>query len=144
MIIKQIEAKDTYNIRHQVLRPNLPIETCQFDNDMDEDSFHLGGYNEDQLTSIASFYLDNNSQFPEEFQYRLRGMATIKEFRGRGYSTDLLSTAFPLIKNNHVKVLWCNARTESTEFYSKMGFETIGNVFDIDGVGPHFLMKKLI
>ncbi len=140
MLVKQIESKDTYYIRNEVLRPGLPVETCYFDGDKEDSTFHLGAFIDDKLCSIASFYLNNSKEFQEEFQFQLRGMATLKTHRGNGLSSALLKTAFPLIKQNHVKLLWCNARTEAVGFYQKVGFQIKGEEFHIEGVGAHYLM----
>ncbi len=142
MEVKQIDAKDTYNIRHEILRPDGNIEDCQFPGDNDELSFHLGAYIDDKLVSVASFYMDNHPTIDADYQFRLRGMATLQEHSGQGMSSALLRTAFPLIKKNHVNTLWCNARLSAAGFYEKVGFETIGEEFDIEGIGPHILMIK--
>lgn len=142
MIVKQIEAKDTYTIRQAMLRPGHPIESCHFDKDSDEVTFHLGAFVDDHLASVASFYLNKTDNFDDEYQFQLRGMATLPEYQGQGLSSALLRTAFPLIKNNHVNMLWCNARTSAKGFYEKVGFEVIGSEFEIEGVGPHYLMIK--
>jgi predicted GNAT family N-acyltransferase len=144
MNVKQVDAKDTYQIRSLVLRPGLPIDSCYFDGDKDELTFHLGAYVDDKLASVASFYFHRNDTFPEEYQFQLRGMATLPSHRGQGLSSALLKTAFPLIEKNHVKLLWCNARENATGFYENVGFIKTGNIFEIDGVGPHILMQKEI
>ena len=144
MNVKQIDAKDTYAIRNEVLRQGLPVETCYFEDDKEDSTFHLGAYIDDKLCSIASFYLKNNKALDYEFQFQLRGMATVKAHRANGLSSALLRTAFPLIKQNHVKVLWCHARTEAVGFYKKVGFKVLGDEFQIEGVGPHYLMFKEI
>lgn len=144
MIVKQIEAKDTYPIRSIMLRPGLPEETCHFVGDDDDLTFHLGGFIENQLASVASFYFNNNPDIQNNYQYQLRGMATLDQYQGQGLSSALLRTAFPIIKNNHVDLLWCNARKEAVGFYYKVGFEAISDEFEIEGVGPHFLMTKEI
>jgi predicted GNAT family N-acyltransferase len=140
MIVKQIDAKDTYSIRNQVLRQGLPVKSCYFEDDKEDSTFHLGAYINEKLCSIASFYLKNNKDLDFEFQFQLRGMATVKTHRANGLSSALLKTAFPLIKQNHVKILWCNARTEAVGFYKKVGFKIHGNEFNIEGVGLHYLM----
>lgn len=144
MNVKQIDAKDTYNIRNKILRPGLPVESCYFDGDNDDQTFHLGAFRDDKLASIASFYINIHPEFPEEYQYQLRGMATLDKYQGEGLSSALLKTAFPIIKKNHISRLWCNARVSAIGFYKKVGFEEIGEEFDIPGVGPHLLMSKLI
>ena len=142
MNVKQIEAKDTYPIRSVVLRPGLPEDTCHFTGDYDDHTFHLGAFEDNQLASIASFYFIKNPGIQNNYQYQLRGMATLDQHRGQGLSSALLKTAFPIIKNNHVDLLWCNARTGSCGFYEKVGFKTISEEFNIEGVGQHFLMTK--
>ena len=122
MIVKQIEAKDTYNIRNEILRPGLPLETCYFEGDADGATIHIGAFVDEKLASIASFYLSRNDAFTDVFKFQLRGMATLKAYQGQGLSSALLKAAFPLIKNNHVNMLWCNARSSAVGFYEKIGF----------------------
>lgn len=142
MEVKQIDAKDTYDLRLKILRPNATIEQCQYPGDTDDLTFHLGAFKDDKLVSVASFYMDNHPTIEADYQFRLRGMATLDDFRGEGMSSSLLRTAFPLIKKNHVNTIWCNARTSAIGFYKKVGFEQIGGEFDIEGIGPHVLMVK--
>lgn len=144
MEVKQIDAKDTYPIRHVVLRDGLPIESCHFEGDNDELTFHLGGFIDDKLASVASFYFKTHDHYIEPYQFQLRGMATLPEYQAQGLSRALLATAFPIIKRNHVKLLWCNARVGAVGFYSKMGFEKDSDIFTIEGVGPHILMHKIV
>ncbi|MAE73565.1 MAG: GNAT family N-acetyltransferase, partial [Bdellovibrionaceae bacterium] len=40
--------------------------------------------------------------------------------------------------------LWCNARTSAVPLYDRAGFTKIGDEFEIDPIGPHFLMVRLI
>lgn len=144
MQVKQIDAKDTITLRHSILRAGYDISTCHYEGDDNDGTFHLGAYVDDKLASIASFYLDNHPKIDETYQFRLRGMATLDKFRGQGLSSALLKTAFPLIKQNHVKTLWCNARVDAVEFYKKVGFEVVSDVFDIPDIGPHCVMIKNI
>lgn len=144
MKVLRINASDTYQIRNQVLRPGKPIDSCHFKNDENEQSFHLGAFIDSQLVSVASFYFEKHKDLAEEYQYRLRGMATLAEHQGKGLSSALLKTAFPIIKQNFCQLLWCNARTTAQGFYQKVGFEKIGEEFDIKDVGPHVLMFKTI
>jgi GNAT superfamily N-acetyltransferase len=145
MEVKRIGATDTHPIRNRVLRPGRPVQTCIFDGDEDELTFHLGAFVESKLVSIASFYYDKNDKIDVEHQFRLRGMATLPEYQHQGLSSALLKTAIPLIKQNHCHVLWCNARTSAKGFYETVGFETVDPVeFEIPDVGPHLLMAYSI
>lgn len=141
MNIRQIDPKDTYAIRHIMLREGLDVESCKFDGDFDELTIHLGGFVDEKLASVASFYFHKNENIDEEYQYQLRGMATLSQYQAQGLSSALLKTAFPMIRANNVHLLWCNARIGAIGFYEKVGFTKLSDQFDIPGVGPHVLMS---
>ncbi|MCY4523335.1 MAG: GNAT family N-acetyltransferase, partial [Halobacteriovoraceae bacterium] len=115
---------------------------CQFEGDEHELTFHLGAFDESKLVSVASFYYQNNPTIQQEHQFRLRGMATLPEFRGKGFSKALLKIAFPLIKQSLCDTVWCNARKMAYGFYQKVGFDFKGEEFDVPQIGPHTLMTK--
>lgn len=145
MKVLRISAGDTTDIRHQMLRAGRPREEAVFAGDEEDQTFHLGAFVENRLVSVASFYFEKHPDLVEhEYQYRLRGMATLPEFQGQGLSSALLKMAFPIIKQNFCTLLWCNARTSASGFYQRVGFEKIGEEFDIETVGPHHLMFKQI
>lgn len=140
MDVRQIDSKDTLQLRSQILREGRPLDQCQFEGDNEDQTFHLGAFIDEKLVSVASFYLDKHPELSGEYHYRLRGMATAQEFRRQGLSSALLRTAFPMIKKNSVHLVWCNARSSAIGFYHKVGFEKVGSEFEIPDVGPHYLM----
>lgn len=144
MEVLRISASDTYRIRHQVLRPTGTLKDCEFKGDKDELTFHLGAFVDKKLVSVASFYFEKHPNIEGQYQFRLRGMATLPEHRAHGHSSALLKTAFPLIKQNFCQVLWCNARVAAVGFYEKVGFNKHGEFFDVPETGPHQLMSITI
>ncbi|MBM7691069.1 putative GNAT family N-acyltransferase [Peribacillus deserti] len=142
MEVLRIEAKDTYIIRHNVLRPNQTIDDCKFLNDEENNTFHLGGFIQGELISIASFYKEKNSGFDDEHQYRLRGMATLPHYRSRKAGSILIKEAELLLQSRKASVWWCNARTSASGYYQKLGLRVHGAIFEIDGIGPHVMMYK--
>ena len=143
MDILRINAIDTHPIRQQMLRQGKERQTCLFEGDEADQTFHLGGFVEGHLVSITSFYFEKHPRFEDPYQYRLRGMATLPEYQGQGFSSALLKMAFPIIKQNLCTLLWCNARTTAQGYYQKVGFEKVGDEFATDE-GPHILMFKKI
>ena len=141
MEVLRIKAMDTYPIRHKMLRPSGTVEDCMFQGDHDELTFHLGAFIDKKLVSVASFYFEKHPAFEQAYQYRLRGMATLPEYQGQGYSSALLRTAFPVIKQNQCPILWCNAREKASGFYLKVGFVAKGELFTIQNIGKHQLMS---
>ncbi|MDG2147030.1 MAG: hypothetical protein P8K14_02240 [Flavobacteriaceae bacterium] len=62
MIIKKINAKTAFEIRHPILRKGLPIDSCKFENDNNPNSIHLGAIENNKLIAIISA-LPNKCQF---------------------------------------------------------------------------------
>ena len=127
-----------------MLRPGQSIDKCNFNGDEDDQTFHLGAFKEGKLISVASFYFEKHPDLEVQYQFRLRGMATLPDHQHQGLSSELLKTAFPIIKQNFCPLVWCNARKNAIGFYQKVGFETASEEFDIPGIGPHVLMSKSI
>ena len=144
MKVKRISASDTIPLRHKILREGKTLEECHFNNDEDDQTFHLGAFVDDKLVSVASFFYNPNKAFDTQNQFQLRGMATLDNFRKQGLSKQLLNVAFPIIKQNFCDIVWCNARIEAREFYEKVGFTAFGDEFDIPGIGKHILMYKAV
>jgi GNAT superfamily N-acetyltransferase len=124
-----------------MLRPSGTLEDCIFQGDNDELTFHLGAFLDKKLVSVASFYFEPNERFPDQYQYRLRGMATLPEQQAQGLSSALLRTAFPVIKQNQCTLLWCNAREKAMGYYLRVGFTQSGDFFTIPNIGKHILMS---
>ena len=132
----------TYNLRHIVLRPHQAIEDSKYDNDHEDDAFHVGAFHQGLLISVASFVVDKNPDFPIERQYRLRQMATLEEFRKLGAGRAIVNHAEKLIKERGVDFLWCKGRTTVQGYYNSLGFKEFGEVFEYPPIGPHIVMYK--
>lgn len=140
--IKKINAKDTYPIRLEVLRKNIPLP-FEFNGDFDEDTFHLGVFKNNELIAVSSYMKSKNEKFSGE-QYQLRGMATLKEYQGVGAGKLMMKKAHEILEEKRIDCLWCNARVVAVDFYKKQGLETVGEMFEIPKVGPHYVMVKKI
>lgn len=142
--IKEVSAKETYPVRHPVLREGRPIEDCAFSNDDLETTIHLGLFIKNNLVGIATLLEHKNALFHENKQYQLRGMAVLKSYQGQGLGDAILKYAENQLKQKSINLIWCNAREIAVGFYKKNGFEIIGNSFEINGVGTHYVMYKTL
>ena len=142
--IRRLKPEETHGLRHQVLRPNQPPEACIYPGDDDQTTFHLGAYRQGELICIASFYLEPHPSVRAQMAYRLRGMATAPDYRGQGIASEVSSFAINELRLSGCDKLWCNARTSAVPLYDRAGFTKIGDEFEIDPIGPHFLMVRLI
>jgi len=140
--VKRIGAEDTYKIRLEVLRKNIPLP-YKFEGDFDPKTFHLGVYKGEELIAVSS-YMERDHKDLGGSQFQLRGMATLSQFQGYGAGKLMMREAFLILNQLNVDYLWCNARVIAVNFYKKQGMEIIGNSFDIPLVGKHFVMFKKV
>ena len=140
--LKEIKAEDTYAIRKTVLRKNMTL-SHEMPGDHDPETVHLGVYDENKLLCTGSFMKNNRDEFTGH-QYQLRGMATAEGSQRKGYGRILLEKAEDFFKVRGIDLIWCNARVSALEFYKKSGYETIGEVFEVPQIGPHYVMFKRI
>ncbi len=140
IVIKELKAEDTHPIRKAVLRDGMTL-SHEMLGDHDEDTLHLGLFESDSLVCIASFMQASNDLF-EGRQFQLRGMASANAAQGKGFGKLLLEDAELRLKNRGVVTLWCNARTVAIDFYKKLAYQTLGTIFQVPQVGPHYLMFK--
>ncbi len=140
--MKEIQATETYPLRHTVLRPNQDISTCNYPGDKDPTTFHIGAFKGEELIGIASYYQEKHPNFNEESQYKLRGMATSENYRGMNIGKELIIKAEEILRERQVDFWWCNAREIAFGFYTKLGLSKYGKMFEIDPIGPHKIMFK--
>tara|TARA_B100001093_G_scaffold511448_1_gene579309 strand:- start:9454 stop:9906 length:453 start_codon:yes stop_codon:yes gene_type:complete len=144
-LIKEVSAKECFPVRHAVLRKGRPLSSCAFEDDQNEYCFHLGLFVKSEIVAIASFI---PKKFPEQKtvqpSYQLRGMAVLESHQGRGLGVKLLDYGLDLLKGKEASILWMNARIGAVEFYQKLQFSSIGDLFDIPPIGIHQRMYKVL
>lgn len=139
MEIREITAEETRPIRREVLRPGLPESEVHLPGDEDPSSFHLGAFDEGRLVGIATFIAEPCPASGAERDWRLRGMATIAQVRGRGIGGRLLDTGVGRVAQSGGRRVWCNGRTSARRFYEQHGFTVVGDEFELPHTGSHFL-----
>ena len=71
-------------------------------------------------------------------------MATLPNAQHKGLAKILLEKSFNELKLHNIDLLWCDARVVAKGFYSKLGFVTNGDSYEIPIIGTHYLMYKKI
>jgi GNAT superfamily N-acetyltransferase len=139
-MIRFIPVEDLLAIRNEVLRGGeLTLDECRFPGDEAEGSFHLGHFDQDKLVSIATFHPQNYGDFKGK-AYQLRGMATLENYRGKGFGNQLINFATVYLRGQKANYIWCNARKKALRFYQDVGFEIISNEFEVPVIGPHYVL----
>lgn len=133
MVIKAIDASETWQIRHEVMWPDQPYEFVQ----LEEDSvgLHYGVFKGDQVVSVVSCFI-----VKDEMQFRK--LATLHAYQGKGLASALLHFIFNVAREKELKKIWCNARKEKKYFYEKFGMRDTGVVFT--KAGQEFTIMEVL
>lgn len=141
--IKPITAQDTWPLRHRVLRPHQGIEACDWSNDRNPVSFHLGAFVNEELVGIASFYQEKFRALKGKAPWRLRGMAVDTAHQGRHIGSSLVGSALEQLRERGADIVWCQARLTAERFYAQHGFAPQGEPFEVEGIGRHVVMFRV-
>lgn len=152
-----VTAEQTLELRGSVLRPGQPRERNLYPLDHAPDAGHfavLGGADGLSL-AVGSIFRESREPGQVLGSWRIRGMATDPDFRGRGYGAAVLRALIDHARRHTVQgtdsadvdqepggEIWCNGRTTVEGFYRRFGFEPVGDVFDLPGLGPHLVMVR--
>lgn len=130
MLVAEIEAAQTHDLRRRVLRDGRP-ESVAFPEDDRSGAFHLGlcPVPGGPLVAAASFSPEATLHRPGRRGVRLRGMATDAAWQGQGMGRRLLEEAVQRLRTEDVEVLWANGRDRALGFYRRFGFEVVGAGF---------------
>jgi len=142
MDIARITTLETYPLRLLVLRPNGSLKDVQWPHDNDEGAFHLGASNGAGLIGVGTFYPEKHKGLKGPRPFRLRGMATHPDHRGRGAGGMIVRQAMEELRKRDSTLVWCNARIKAVPFYEREGFEAHGEAFELPGIGMHYVMWR--
>lgn len=140
--IIRVRADEVRPIRGKVLRPGQPTDRLVYPGDDADSTVHLGcSMGRGDLVAVVSLY---NESVPgtDGHAWRIRGMATLREYRGRGFGAALAEAGISLAHGIRRAPVWCNARTSATGYYERLGFVRVGEEFEIEVIGPHFVMVR--
>jgi GNAT superfamily N-acetyltransferase len=143
--IKEILAKQTYELRHPLLRKGQPYDSCQLENDNHPQSIHLGAYISSQLVGILSAMPNCCPDYNDQIAFQLRAMAVHPEFQRRKIASQLIQNIVRRLKeDSKVENIWLNARVNANALYLNNGFQAIGTPFEIKPIGVHQRFIKWI
>ena len=135
-----INSELTYNLRKKVLWPHIKDGNYTIDVDKHNHTFHLGTFVEKNIISIGTFIKENNIDFLEKNQYRLRAMATDSKYRKKGAGKNLFLKAIEILKERNTRILWCSARIKAIPFYEKLNMRSLDKTYNIPNIGLHKTM----
>ena len=139
--IQEIPAIETFPVRHPVLRNGKPIESCHFDGDELETTKHFGLFFENSLVGVISIFKEKNQLFVEEKQFQIRGMAVLENHQKKGFGEALVHHVEHYIEKQNGAIIWFNARIIAIGFYKRLGYQIIGDAFEISPAKTIFVAQ---
>ncbi len=132
--LRSVPLGQTRSLRRDVLRPYMTVEELALHEPPDAVAF--GAFDGDELVAVGLVGPEG-----EPGDWRVRGMATKPEARGRGAGTSVLDALVRHATAHGATRLWCNARTPALSLYMRAGFETTSEEFQTPRIGPHYRME---
>jgi GNAT superfamily N-acetyltransferase len=133
LAVRAIAVEQTRPLRHAVLRPHQDIaELAAHETD---GAFAIGAYEGDELIAVGFIA-------PEDEGWRVRGMATAPQARGRGAGAAVLEALVAHATAQGAERIWANVRVPARAFYERAGFAAASEEFDVPDIGPHLVMQR--
>lgn len=132
--IEQISQELTWRIRRDVLYPGQALDKIRLPDD--DHGTHLGLFDDNKLICVLSYFKSKNS-------IQFRKFATLEAYQGKGYGSELLNYLLEICDKEGIETIWCNARKNAANFYSKFGFRETDQTFQKDGV-DFVIMEKIL
>jgi GNAT superfamily N-acetyltransferase len=142
--LRRVTAAETRPLRQRILRPQQRVEDIVLPHDDDDETLHLGAFVDGVMIGIATVHIEPLPGTTDPRAWRLRGMATEPGVRRTGCGSKLVAGCVDHAKRNGATRMWCTARESAKGFYDALGFATLGDVFDIPDVGPHYVMELVL
>lgn len=134
VIITEISAEKTWDLRQRVMWPNKSINYVKLPND--NEGIHYGLWKNKKLVSVVSLFIEN-----EDIQFRK--LATEITEQSNGYASKLLLHVMLLASNKKISRIWCNARADKIKFYKKFGMEETNHKFSKENI-DYVIMEKFV
>lgn len=138
--VEQVLSWVTLPVRQQVLRPHQTVAELRQADDDGPLTANFAAYAGDEVIGTATVRAEDSPW--KEPGWRLRGMATVEQCRGRGVGRALLDRVITHVSELGGGLLWCNARIPAVAFYQRAGFATRGEPWQDPQIGPHILMSR--
>jgi len=161
VVVELVDARVVLPLRRAVLRPDQPAPCSEYGSDDEPHSAHVAV----RLTGPPSGIPDGLGESPgvagvvavgsvlrepppweppRRDGWRVRGMATHPDVRGRGFGGLVLVALLDHVAVQGGGLVWCNARVPARSLYARAGFAARGAVFDIPAIGPHLQMWRTV
>ncbi|HEX6388250.1 MAG TPA: GNAT family N-acetyltransferase [Solirubrobacteraceae bacterium] len=133
MEVRVIPIEQTRPLRHAVLRPHQDIG--DLGTHETEGAYAVGAFQDDELVAVGFVAPDGRGG------WRVRGMATAPQARGRGAGAAVLQALVDHARDQGATHVWANVRTPARTLYERAGFTVVSEEFELPEIGPHVVME---
>ncbi|MCW3038825.1 MAG: family N-acetyltransferase [Solirubrobacterales bacterium] len=138
--VRPIAFARTRPLRQGVLRPHQTVTQLADGEPTAENALAAGAFAPDgALVAVGFVHPDEDGK---DGAWRVRGMATAPEARGRGAGGAVLDLLLHHATAHGATRVWCNARTPALSLYARAGFRPVSAEFDLPPMGPHVVMER--
>lgn len=129
--------QEAHEIRNEVFIVEQGFEN-EYDS-IDDTAAHIVMFTDDSLpvATCRVFWSDKMSS------YVLGRLAVLKEYRGRGIGSFVVTEAENYVRLMGGQMLMLHSQCRSTQFYKELGYEEFGGI-EYEEECPHIWMKKLL
>lgn len=128
-------------LRRNILYKNLPQSYANYEEDFFKTTMHIILKKDDTILSALTLIKKDYRYKRNLNAYQIRGMFTLPKYRHIGIGSKLIQYTIDMVrKDDKVRLLWCNARKNSFNFYKKNYFEKCSGKFYIKQIGIHYKM----
>lgn len=136
MKVRPVPVAETRALRQRVLRPHEAVE--ELARHEPADAFAVGAFDGGRLVAVGFVVPEGGPG-----SWRVRGMATEPEERGRGAGTKVLAALLAHAEAEGATRVWANVRTGAVSLYERAGFVVASEVFEPPQIGPHVVMERM-
>ena len=142
--VVEVAKERGQGLRREVLRPWMtPVEFARAQTSL-PGTIHAALISDNDVLAVGSVMPNPHPHDPQPNDWRIRGMATREDQRGKGYGSQVLAFCEQKAREHGAKRLWCNARIGARTLYERAGMHVEGGQFEIDLIGSHYLMSKIL
>jgi len=115
--------QQTLRVREEILRKPINMRLRPKDVEMDDHEFHIAAYDDGKMIGCVLLRPLENEHI------KLRQMAVVDGYQGRGIGAGLVTFAEALAHSRGFKNIECNARITAEGFYAKLGYSVLSEPF---------------
>lgn len=133
----EVPLEMVLELRQKLLRPDKAPRDLISSADMSPTALHLAAQIDGEMVGMLSAGPEDCPFRPWANSWRLRGLAVVEPARRKGVATLLLKAIIAGAYARGAGALWGMTRVAAVPAHVKLGFETIGDEYEIAPAGLH-------